>query len=171
MTPSGSTQPLSLDLKRQVVYAALLRFAGEAQHLRDRVIDRLVLSALADTDSEHPLKSGEKQRAISVGGSAQIRTEAIQDSLRRLEHDGLVDQRRLRFKRVFFLSSRGETEVTQAATSGTQLLEAVIARHMRDLPQELDRGTANDSISRVPCGMLRPPRLRDRQYCDRSDRT
>jgi hypothetical protein len=29
MTPSGSTQPLSLDLKRQVVYAALLRFAGE----------------------------------------------------------------------------------------------------------------------------------------------
>ena len=43
-------QPLSIDLKRQVVYASLLRFAGEAQHMRNRVIDRL--SATAEPDAK-----------------------------------------------------------------------------------------------------------------------
>jgi hypothetical protein len=142
MPDTSAAQLLSVDLKRQVVYASLLRFAGEAQHMRNRVIDRLVLAALSETDHDHPLKIGEIQKAITVGGSAQIRIEPIQDALQRLQRLGFVDQRRIRLKRTHFLSERGQQEIRGAATSGMQLLDAVLARNMRGLPAGVSSETA-----------------------------
>lgn len=134
-------EPLSIDIKRQVVYASLLRFAGEAQHLRARAIDQLVLAALAEIDSTHPLKTGELQKAVSIG-AAQIRIETIQESLKRLKDAGCIDETTVRFKRAYSLTARGQETVIGATRTSRELLDSVTARIMRGLPADLPLSTA-----------------------------
>ena len=68
--------------RRRILYSALLRYGGETQPLRERALQKLVLSALFGTSEAEPLTVGQIQTTISSDGSnAKIRVETIQTIL------------------------------------------------------------------------------------------
>ena len=76
---------MTIEEKRQVLYAAILRYSPEAGSLRERALDRLVLVALMESSSLAPLKIGQIQQLTRVApGSPGLRMEIIHQALHRL---------------------------------------------------------------------------------------
>lgn len=124
---------LTIEEKRKSIYAALLRYAPEAESLRDRVLDRIILVALLGCSESEPLRIGSIQKNIRFGsGSQGLRTDVIQQTLDRLITQGKVEHVLHRTKHSYFLTDTGFAEVEEAANFASALFEPVIASMLSD---------------------------------------
>ena len=134
MGAPNEPRTLSLDDKRQVISAAVLRHAPEAIPLRERVLDALVLGALVGSDSEEPFRVGKIKE--NVAGSTTtplgIRDEVIQEALGRLVEAGKVKQIEFRKRHAYYLTEEAVESLAEAIHESERLVNAVFARHLRD---------------------------------------
>ena len=124
---------MTVEEKRQVLYAAILRYSPEAGSLRERAIDRLVLVALVESSSLAALKIGQIQQLTRVApGSPGLRMEIIKQALHRLMTRQEVAQTLLRTKNVYHLTDAGRDDIDKAAESARQLFQPVLARMLQN---------------------------------------
>jgi hypothetical protein len=82
---------LTIEERRQSLYAALLRYAPEAGELRERALERLVMAALLGATLNAPFRIGTIAANIRFGAaSVELRTELIQGTVKRLCVAGFV---------------------------------------------------------------------------------
>ena len=124
---------MTVEEKRQILYAALLRYSPEAGSLRERSLDRLVLIALLESSPSQPLRVGEIQKLAHVEPmSPGLRTEVIQDTLDRLMNRNKVDHVLLKTKHAYYLADTGRSDIDEAAESAVHLFEPVLSRMLQD---------------------------------------
>ena len=132
---------MTVEEKRQVLYAAILRYSPEAGSLRERAIDRLVLVALVESSSLAPLKIGQIQQLTRVApGSPGLRIEIIQQALHRLMTGQKVAQTLLKTKNVYYLTDVGRDDTDKAAESARQLFQPVLERMLQDTAALCEKG-------------------------------
>ena len=124
---------MTIGEKRQVLYAALLRHSPEAESLRERVLDRLVLIALLESSHSQPMRIGNIQTLTRVDPqSPGLRTEVIQDTLNRLISRNKVGHELLKTKHTYYLTDTGRSDTNEATESAILLFEPVLARMLQD---------------------------------------
>lgn len=129
--------------KRQILYAALLKYSPEAGSLRERVLDRLVLLALLDSSESQPMRVGAIQRGTRFDPTYRgLRTEWIQETLTRLMRRDLVLRTTLRQRHAYYLSETGQNSTDEATQSASQLFEPVLDRMLRNTESICDRTDA-----------------------------
>ena len=132
---------MTVEEKRQVLYAALLRYSPETGSLRERVLDRLVLVALMESSSLAPLKLGQIQLLTRVApGSPGLRMEIIQQALKRLIRRQNVAQTLLKKKNVYYLTDAGLDDTDKEAESARQLFLPVLARMLENTSEFCEKG-------------------------------
>ena len=106
---------MTVEEKRQVLYAALLRYSPEAGSLRERTLDRLVLVALLESSHSQPMKIGEIQTLTRLDSkSPGLRTDVIQDTLDRLMRCNKVDRALLNTRHAYYLTDTGRNDTDEA---------------------------------------------------------
>ena len=124
---------MTVEEKRQILYAALLRHSPEAGSLRERALDRLVLVALLESSHLQPMRVGEIHTLTRVEPkSPGLRTDVIQGTLDRLMSRNKVDHVLFRTKHAYYLTDTGREYTDEAAESAAQLFEPVLARMLQD---------------------------------------
>ena len=132
---------MTIEEKRQVLYAAILRYSPEAGSLRERALDRLVLVALVESSSLAPLEIGQIQQLTRVApGSPGLRMEIIQQALHRLMSGQKVTQTLLKTKNVYYLTDAGRDDTDKAAESARQLFQPVLARMLQNTVELCEKG-------------------------------
>ena len=132
---------MTVEEKRQVLYAAILRYSPEAGSLRDRALDRLVLAALVESSSLAPLKIGQIQQLTRVAPSSPgLRTEIVQEALHRLISRRQVAQTLLKKKKVYYLTDAGRDDTDKAVDSARQLFQPVLARMLQNTSEVCEKG-------------------------------
>ena len=130
----------TVEEKRQILYAALLRYSPEAGSLRERALDRLVLVALLGSSDSQPIRVGEIRKLIRVDPrSPGLRTDVIQDTLDRLTNQDKVNHALPRTQHAYYLTESGRQDIDEAAESAAQLFEPVLARMLDDTSALCDR--------------------------------
>ena len=124
---------MAIEERRQILYAALLRYSPEAGSLRERVLDRLVLVALLEGSHSQPMRVGEIQKLTRVDPrSPGLRTDVIQDTLDRLMSRKKIDRALFRTRHAYYLTDTGRKDTDEATESAAQLFEPVLARMLQD---------------------------------------
>ena len=124
---------MTVEEKRQILYAALLRYSPEAGSLRERALDRLVLIALLESSHSQPMRVGEIHALTRVEPrSPGLRTDVIQDTLDRLISHNKVEHALFRTKHAYYLTDTGRSDTDEAAETAAQLFEPVLARMLQD---------------------------------------
>jgi predicted nucleic acid-binding protein len=131
---SSPTPVLSLDEKRQVIYASLLRFGPEAMSLRQRALERVVLSGLLGSSEEKPFKVDNIQRNLQKRPQApELREEIIRDTLNHLISDEKVKRFELKSSKSYCLTQKGAEEINRALEQAVDIFEPVMRRMLRDI--------------------------------------
>ena len=124
---------MTIEERRQILYAALLRYSPEAGSLRERVLDRLVLVALLEGSHSQPMRVGEIHKLTRVDPrSPGLRTDVIQDTLERLMSRKKVGHALFRTRHAYYLTDTGRKDTDEAAESAVQLFEPVLTRMLQD---------------------------------------
>ena len=124
---------MTIEERRQVLYAALLRYSPEAGSLRERVLDRLVLVALLEGSHSQPMRVGEIHKLTRVDPrSPGLRTDVIQDTLARLMSRKKVGHALFQTRHAYYLTDTGRKDTDEAAESAVQLFEPVLSRMLQD---------------------------------------
>ncbi|MCH7228589.1 hypothetical protein [Haloferula sp. A504] len=140
---------LTVESRRQGIFAALLRYAPETGSLRDRVLDQLILIALYGTSEDEPLRIGGIQANLRVDdNSGVLRTEIIQDVLARLQTQNKVCQTELKKRHAYYLSANGQEVVGLAATTAAELFAPVLKSMLANVSSTCDPNTA-ESVCRA----------------------
>lgn len=134
MAPAAPIAPTS-DAQRQLVVASLMRYAPETVPLRQRVVDRLVLSGLLGSTRDTPFTVGTIIKNIFAGSnSATLRVERVQESVERLRSGGKIDATELRKKHAYFLTVAGDQETQRiVATTEEDIFEPSLHRLLQDI--------------------------------------
>ena len=124
---------MTIEEKRQILYAALLRYSPEAGSLRERILDRLVLIALLESSHSQPMRAGEIHTLTRVDPRAPgLRADVIQDTLDRLMSRNKVDLVPLSAEHTYYLTGTGRKDTDEATESAAQLFEPVLSRMLQD---------------------------------------
>ena len=124
---------MTIEERRQILYAALLRYSPEAGSLRERVLDRLVLVALLEGSHSQPMRVGEIHKLTRVDPrSPGLRTDVIQDTLERLMSRKKVGHALFQTRHTYYLTDTGRKDTDEAAESAVQLFEPVLTRMLQD---------------------------------------
>ena len=124
---------MTIEEKRQILYATLLRYSPEAGSLRERVLDRLVLVALLEGSHSQPIRVGEIHKLTRVDPrSPGLRTDVIQDTLERLMSRKKVGHALFQTRHAYYLTDTGRKDTDEAAESAVQLFEPVLTRMLQD---------------------------------------
>ena len=128
--------PLSVDAKRQILYAALLQHSSEVGSLRERVLDRLVLVSLLGTSSRSPLTISAIRNHMHVApGSSSVRAETVQQTVNRLRRANTVDYVLHRNKPSYYLTELGRRQTDDATETAAELFRPVLTSMLRDTRQ------------------------------------
>lgn len=127
-----TSPPLTIDERRQIFYAALLRYSPETSILRELALDRVILCGLLESSTNSPFRIGEIQRNLSKGLDApEIRVEIIQETLQRLIKQGKVSQTLLLKRHAYYLTADAEQELGLTIKEAEKLFDHVIRRLLR----------------------------------------
>jgi hypothetical protein len=140
--PSESSQslPLSLDEKRQVIYASLLRFNPEAMELRQRALERVVLSGLLGSSAEDSFRVDKIQRNLRRTPRApELRDEMIRETLHQLVRSDKVRRFELKSSKSYCLTSKGAEEIKRDLEQAVDVFEPVLRRMLRDIDHLISR--------------------------------
>src|SRR5688572_30093274 len=134
---------LTLEDKRKAVYASLLRFSNEAESLRERASDRVVLGALLGSSLSDPFRVGRIQEPLTFGSTECVfRPETIVSCLERLQKVGLVVATSLRTRNAYYITEEGENAASKLIVQTTDLFEPVIERLFKDTKGFIDSDVA-----------------------------
>jgi hypothetical protein len=126
--------PLTDDDQRQILYASLLRYAPETVPLRERALERVVLSALIGSSETNPLRIGSIQTNLKFGASApEIRVESIQAAIEKLVIEGKVARGEVKKRNAYYIVEESNEDLSKAIQSATRMFETVIGRLLKDL--------------------------------------
>jgi hypothetical protein len=143
MTTASPQPSLTLEERRQFIFASLLRYAPETASLRERALDRIVLAALLGSTEIFPYRVGRVQSALVLAPDAPvIRPEIIQGSLQRLTTAGKVKPTEVNKRHAYFLTPEAAQEVTELIGSGEDLFRPVLNRLLENTDHLLPRATA-----------------------------
>jgi hypothetical protein len=138
--------------RQQTVYASLLRFAPETVPLRQRLVDRLVLSALESSTIANPKRMGAIQLAIQFGSTApNLRIEVIQETLQRLISQGKVKQTEAKKRAAYYIDQKGVEEIALVYDSAADLFAPVLAKLQIDADVTLRTETAKTIYKNFIC--------------------
>jgi DNA-binding HxlR family transcriptional regulator len=137
---SSQSQTLSLEEKRQVIYASLLRFKPEAMELRQRALERVVLSALLGSNESDTYKLDKIQRNLKKSAKApEIREEMIREALYQLVRDGMVKRLEQKSWKSYCLTQKGQGEMTQALNQAVDVFQPVLKKMLQDIDHLISR--------------------------------
>lgn len=120
---------ISVEEKQKCLYAALIRYSSDAQTLRERAVDHLVLIALQDTNEEKAMSSGDLRRSIGRGlGTEGLRVEVVQESLIRFIELDFVEEIKIRHKNKYFVTKKGEKELLGLSKHSDKIIIPCINR-------------------------------------------
>lgn len=143
---------LTVDERRQAVYASLVRFASESGPLRERAIHRAILGSLLGSSLQKPLTIGGIRRNMMFGSeSVSLRTEVIQQALVDLINQGKADKTTLREKHAYYITVKGQKELDGLVVSVVDLFASVTEPLFRDLDPEIDKDIASGVFRRFAC--------------------
>jgi hypothetical protein len=118
-----------LDAKRRMIFASLIRYSPETVPLRERILDRVVLTGLAGSNNSNTFKIGQIiGNLVTASTCTQFRVERVQEALQRLAHSGHVDYVETFKKKSYFLTSSGEAELNRVIRSSEDLFKPVLDR-------------------------------------------
>jgi hypothetical protein len=140
-----SSTSLTVDDQRQVLYASLLRYAPETVPLRERALERVVLSALIGSSEQDPLRIGAIQENLRFGAYApEIRVESIQSTLVKLNIEGKVGLTEVKTRTAYYIVPESNEDLGKAIQSGTQMFDTVLRRLLRDIDPRVsyDKGAS-----------------------------
>jgi len=124
---------LTIEEKRRVVYASLLRFSPEAGSLRERAVDQIVLGALLGSTEDQPARIGAIRSNLQLGPDApEIRIETIQESIDRLVQQDKVGHTLVRQRHAYYLRLEVAESIGRAVEESVQLFDSVLARLLHD---------------------------------------
>lgn len=129
---SQPSPPLTVEERRQIFYAALLRYSPETSVLRELALDRVVLCGLLASSPQLPFRIGEIQRNLSRGLDApEIRVEIIQETLQRLITQGKVDQTLHLKRHAYYLTPDAEKDLGITIKEAEKLFNLVLHRLLK----------------------------------------
>jgi hypothetical protein len=132
---SSSNSILNLDEKRQVIYAALLRFNPEAMELRQRGLERVVLNGLLGSTEETTYKVDRIQKNLQKRPQApELRDDLIRGTLRQLVTDGKARRFEHKSSKSYCITDKGAAEINHALEQAADIFEPVI----RDMLKHTD---------------------------------
>jgi hypothetical protein len=124
---------LSIEEKRQVLYAVLLRYATEAEPLRDSAMERVVQAALLGSTEEKPYRIGDILKNLSFSSDGpKFRVQTIQQTLDKLIEQGKVRHKRFKTHHTYFLEQEGVDALSKAIEAATRLFDTALRRLLRD---------------------------------------
>ena len=136
---------MTVEERRQCLYASLLRFTPEATSLRERALDRLILGSLVGSSEQEPFRVGRIRDNIrSSSGSVSIRTETVQSALARLVSEGKVSETEYRRRHAYCLTESGNQNIATSEATSAKLFEPVLAELIKDLDSSIDVSDATD---------------------------
>lgn len=110
-----------------LIYASLLRYTAETAALRDRALERLVLSALSGSAEESPFRVGRIASQLTLGpDQPSIRTEIIQETLNRLIEAGKVQRTELKQRHAYYLTPVAVAELSKLLKAAEDLFSPVL---------------------------------------------
>ena len=137
-----------LELRRKSIYASLIRFSPETTSLRERVLDRLVLTALSHTSESKPVKFGGIQTELGSNGPA-LRENILHETLDRLAKTSRIETGEDRGKKTYRISGKGRTEVAGVLDNADQLFKPVFSRMLKDIDSLMPFDKACDICQEV----------------------
>lgn len=146
---NGATASLSVEDKRQVLYAALLRHSAEVASLRNRALDRVVMAGLLGSSAADPFRIGAivKNIAATTRG-VELRSEVVQDAVERLIESDVVAKTELLKRHAYFLRPEKAPELASAIDEGQRLFASVLDRMLDGTSHLVERKIA-DSLCRA----------------------
>jgi hypothetical protein len=126
----SSERSLTLEEKRQVLHAALLRYLPEAQPLRERALERVVLIGLLGSSEDQPYRIGQIQRNFG-SGMAEVRVEVIRQVLDRLILAGKVGHKPLNTRQAYYLKPDQYPDLAKAIGDAANLFDAPLRRMLK----------------------------------------
>jgi hypothetical protein len=137
---SLQSQTLSLDEKRQVIYASLLRFKPEAMELRQRALERVVLTGLMGSSESESYRIDKIQRNLKkTARGPEIREEMVREALNQLNRSGKVKRFEHKSHKSYCLTSKGEAEITHALNQAVDIFQPVLTKMLKDLDHLIPR--------------------------------
>ena len=119
---------LELASKRQLIFAALIRFAPTSVPLRDRIIDQLTLAGLIGSSKEKPYTVGKVLSNVFAGSKNSLRVERVQEALARLRSKAYVETVEYNKKHAYFLLDTGAADANQSLSSVQDVFDVCLRR-------------------------------------------
>ncbi|MDX6499115.1 MAG: hypothetical protein QOG23_2375 [Blastocatellia bacterium] len=125
----SSAALLSIDDKREVIYAALLRFNPEAMELRQRGLDRVVLSGLIGSSEEDTYAIDKIQKNLKKRPQApELRIDLIRDTLHRLFTEEKVSRFLHKSSKSYCLTVKGADEIDTAIKQAVDIFQPALVK-------------------------------------------
>lgn len=146
---------ISIEEKRQCVFASLLQHAPEAGALRERALDRLVLGALLESSEQEPFRTGRIQDFLRFGpNSPVIRDNAIQESIARLLTTSKILTVEQRGRHAYYITPEAVEEIAKAVEPSSSLIGRVQARVLEGIEAQIPHDTAQLLFGRCVSGVF-----------------
>lgn len=155
---------LKVEQKRQLVYAALLRYSPEAIPLRERVLDRIILSSLFGSALHNPFTIEKIKANLHFGYKApEIRVDVIRETLNRLEGEKRIVREQLadsskyfgfssqQSEPAYYIVANANSDLTQATESAESLMHQVSRRMLSGCSCDLSIGELVCRIFLIEC--------------------
>ena len=131
----SSASALSIDDKRQVIYAALLRFNPEAMELRQRALERMVLNGLQESTETTPYKVEKIQRNLrnlkKGPQPLELREELVRRALTDLVSNGKAQRVEQKSSKAYFLTKKGQAEIDAVLSQAVDIFDPVLQHMLR----------------------------------------
>lgn len=130
---------LTIEEKRQALFAALLSHEKAALPLRERALKRVILGGMIGSSAETPFRIGKIQSNLSFGSEAvQIRTEIIQQTLEQLIREKKVEQTLVLTRRAYYLTPSANDDLNQVIKTSADLFDSVMRRQLTGTEHVID---------------------------------
>jgi predicted transcriptional regulator len=127
---------LSLEEKRNTIFASVLRYQTEVIPLREKLLEKVVLASLIETSENSPLRLGRIRSNLSaISVVSNLRDNVIQETIDRLIKNEKVQKGEVRTRNAYFITQKGEEEVSSQIKTYTDILEKVLRNLLKDTEQ------------------------------------
>lgn len=135
-----SSQSLSVETRRQIVYSSVLRFAPEAIPLRQRVLQHVVLGALVGSSEASPFRVETLLEHLSLeNGQLGLRREVVEDAIAELVLSGrVVEHPSARGRPAYHLPPSTQSQLDATTSEVETLLSSAVQRHFKNLAGLVD---------------------------------
>ncbi len=139
---------MNVEEKRKLLFSFLLEHTAEAAPLRERVLDRLILVSLSDTDGSSSLQISEVQDRIKFGTVSEdvLRHDIIRSRLLALtELEYVVKIKHKKFS-TYYISDKGKRELDAVSRSVSELFNPILDDILHKIDTDINQDIAADAF-------------------------